>query len=61
MSHRGVCDIIHAAIQPKHSAEQVFIPHAVGFPSRCVVSIKTLSNLLCKFNMGLQLKLGLQF
>ncbi len=36
--------------------QQVFIPAAVGCCFRCVVSIKTLSNLLCNFNTT-----GLQF
>jgi hypothetical protein len=34
LSHRGVRDIIHTAIQPKHSQELVFIPAAVGFHSQ---------------------------
>jgi hypothetical protein len=41
--HRGALDI-HGKIQPKLSRE-VFVPAAVSFHSRRVISIKTLSTL----------------
>ncbi len=46
---------IHVPIQPKHSvSDQVFIPAAVIFHSYHVISIKTLSNLLCNYHISLQ-------
>ena len=55
---RGVF-VIHAAIQLKHSIpEQVFITAGVSFHSHHVLSIKTLSNLLCNFHMGVQFSYG---
>jgi hypothetical protein len=42
------------SLHGKTHSSTVFIPAAINVNSRCVISIKTLSNLLCNFNISLQ-------